>query len=63
MTQEQHQEKRQTEGTFTYEQDSKRFHRFRIEGNGGMVGTIYFPKSNEGIPKRIVLEINERNAQ
>ena len=31
------------EGVFVYDQDSKRFHRFRIEA-GSIVGTLYIPK-------------------
>jgi len=41
------------EGVFVYDQDSKRFHRFRIEA-GSIVGTIYIPKLG-GIPGKITL--------
>lgn len=47
-------------GTFTYEQDSKRYHRYRIEASGEIVGTIYIPKDAEEIPERIVLEDAEK---
>jgi hypothetical protein len=43
-------------GTFQYEQDSKRFHRFKIETNGGIVGTVYVPKDKQSMPTKIVLE-------
>ena len=42
------------EGVFVYDQDSKRFHRFRIEA-GSIVGTIYIPKQLGGIPGKITL--------
>jgi hypothetical protein len=42
-------------GKFRYEQDSKRFHRFKIETDEGIVGTIYVPKDNDGIPKELNL--------
>ena len=42
-------------GTFEYEQDSKRFHRFQIRTTQGVVGTIYIPKTMQPIPDRIEL--------
>ena len=47
------------EGTFEYQQDSKRFHRYQLEAAGGIVGTVYIPKKAEGIPDRIILEKTE----
>lgn len=49
-------EKKEIKGTFKYEQDSKRFHRYRIEAAGGIVGTVYIPKDIEEIPEQIILE-------
>lgn len=49
-------EPKEIKGTFKYEQDSKRYHRYRIEAEGGAVGTIYIPKDTEAIPERIILE-------
>jgi hypothetical protein len=46
-------------GTFKYEQDSKRYHRFRIEAAGGIVGTVYIPKDMHPLPDRIVLDRDE----
>lgn len=43
-------------GKFRYEQDSKRFHRFKIETDTGIVGTVYVPKDKESMPKKLVLE-------
>jgi len=47
-------------GKFTYDQDSKRFHRYRIEADQGVVGTVYVPKDLESLPDRIVLERKEK---
>ncbi len=49
---------KETKAQFRYEQDSKRFHRFRIESDEGIVGTIYISKdmAKDGIPERITLE-------
>ena len=49
-------ENKEVEGKFRYEQDSKRFHRFQVITDTGIVGTIYVPKSAETMPKKLVLE-------
>jgi hypothetical protein len=49
-------ETNEVKGKFRYEQDSKRFHRFQIETDVGVVGTVYVPKDKGGIPDKIVLE-------
>jgi hypothetical protein len=33
-------EKKEVRGKFKYEQDSKRYHRFKIETDTGIVGTV-----------------------
>ncbi len=43
-------------GKFRYEQDSKRFHRFKIETDAGIVGTVYIPKDKQSMPKKLILE-------
>ena len=45
-------------GRFKYEQDSKRYHRFKIETDEGIVGTVYVPKEKDGapMPKKLILE-------
>ena len=43
-------------GKFKYEQDSKRYHRFKIETDAGLVGTVYVPKDTDAMPKRLILE-------
>ena len=50
------QEKSEVKGKFRFEKDSKRYHRFQIETNVGIVGTVYVPKSAGGIPSRLILE-------
>ena len=49
-------EKKEIIGKFKFDQDSKRFHRFQIETDVGIVGTIYIPKDKESMPKKITLE-------
>jgi hypothetical protein len=43
------------EGKFRFEQDSKRYHRFQIETEEGIVGTLYIPKDFETMPATIIL--------
>ena len=45
-------------GNFKFEQDTKRFHRFKIETDSGVTGTIYIPKERSGapMPKKLILE-------
>ena len=43
-------------GKFRYEQDSKRYHRFKIETGAGIVGTVYVPKDRDSMPKKLILE-------
>ncbi|MGV8080191.1 MAG: hypothetical protein AB2L22_09045 [Syntrophales bacterium] len=45
----------EAKGTFRYEHDSKRFHRYAMEAEGGIVGMIYFPK-NRMIPEAVTLK-------
>lgn len=47
---------KEVKGKFRFDQDSKRYHRFQIETDAGIVGTIYVPKSAESMPKRLILE-------
>ena len=46
---------KEIKGEYHYDQDSKRYHRYSVECNEGIVGMIYIPKSTEKIPDRIVL--------
>ena len=43
-------------GKLTYEKDSKRYHRFQIETEQGIVGTVYVPKDLSPLPDRLVLD-------
>ncbi|OPY78416.1 MAG: hypothetical protein A4E70_02385 [Syntrophus sp. PtaU1.Bin005] len=54
-------EAKEVNGVFTFDQDSKRFHRFRIEGNGGIVGNLYVPKDCKGTPEKIVLNYQKKS--
>ncbi len=42
-------------GNFRFDQDSKRYHRFQIETEVGVVGTVYVPKKMDGMPKKLIL--------
>ncbi|MCJ7540845.1 MAG: hypothetical protein MUO88_14410, partial [Desulfobacterales bacterium] len=46
---------KEIKGKFLFDQKSKRFHRFQIVTNAGIVGSIYIPKNSE-IPERLILE-------
>ena len=48
--------------TATYDKDSKRFHRFIIDGNQGIVGNIYIPKS-EQIPEKVSVTLKMKNGK
>ena len=47
-------------GEFFYDCDSKRFHRFKFEAEGGVVGVLYVPKKCEAIPTKIILDSTTR---
>jgi hypothetical protein len=49
-------------GKFRYDQDSKRYHRFRIETDAGIIGTVYVPKNRHSIPEKLTL-VNARQAE
>jgi len=49
-------EEKEIKGTFKYEQDSKRYHRFKIEAKEGIVGNIYISKDMDPLPDRIILD-------
>jgi hypothetical protein len=53
-------EQKEIIGKFRYEQDSKRFHRFKIETDVGVIGTVYVPKDKINMPKTIVLEYADK---
>ncbi len=42
--------------TATFDQDSKRYHRYLIDEGQGVVGTIYIPKEKE-IPKEVIIRL------
>jgi hypothetical protein len=47
-------EKKEVNGQFKYEQDRKRYHRYRIESTEGIVGTLYVSK-DEPVPDNVIL--------
>jgi hypothetical protein len=57
-------DKTEINGKFRFDQDSKRFHRFQIETEIGIVGTVYIPKDmgGEKLPKKITLEYANKNS-
>ncbi len=48
-------QKKKLTGTYKYDRDTKRCHRFLFEGDDNMKGAIYLPKSVESIPDEIIL--------
>ncbi len=47
----------EVKGQFIYEADTRRYHKFQVETEGGIViGTLYIPKKTKPLPQRIVLE-------
>ena len=47
--------------TATYDQDSKRYHRYIIDEGQGVVGNIYVPKNSE-IPKEVMIKLQVKEA-
>ena len=42
--------------TATYDQDSKRYHRYIIDDGQGIVGNIYIPKADE-VPEQVTITL------
>lgn len=55
-------EEKRISGKFRFDQDSKRFHRFQIETDVGIVGTLYIPKDKKSMPKKITLEYASKDS-
>ena len=53
-------DKKEVKGFFRYEQDSKRYHRFQIETEAGIVGTVYISKNIEAMPKKLSLDYADK---
>jgi hypothetical protein len=49
-----------TEITASYDQDSKRYHRYVIDEGQGIVGNIYIPKGKD-IPKEIKITLRVKD--
>jgi len=52
-------EKQITQVTATYDRDSKRFHRFIVDEDQGIVGNIYCPKG-ETVPKEVTIVLKSK---
>lgn len=48
-------DEKEIKGHYTFDKDSKRYHRFKIEADEGITGSIYIPKKTEPLPKKLVL--------
>jgi hypothetical protein len=53
-------DEKEIKGKFRYDQDSKRYHRFKIETDEGIVGTVYVPKNKNSMPKKVILEYADK---
>ena len=62
MSQKNNEATNEVTGKFRYEQDSKRYHRFKIETDTGIVGTVYVPKDKQSMPKKITLEYANKDS-
>ena len=51
-------ETKEIRGTFKYDGDSKRFHRYKVKADNDIVGSVYVPQEIDEIPDRITLEKN-----
>lgn len=49
-------EKKKTEVAATFDQGSKRYHRYTIDEGQGIVGNIYIPKGKD-IPKEVTIKL------
>ena len=46
---------------FRYDQDSKRFHRYKlVDAEGYITGSIYFSKDLDQLPSKLILERADR---
>jgi len=49
--------------TATYDQDSKRYHRYIIDEGQGIVGNIYIPKDFKEIPKEVTIRLQVKEVK
>jgi hypothetical protein len=52
----------ETQISATYDQDSKRYHRFLIDEGQEITGTIYIPKDKE-VPDRVTISLKIRETR
>jgi len=48
--------------TATYDQDSKRYHRYIIDEGQGIAGYLYIPK-NSDVPKQLIIKLRVKDEQ
>ncbi|MFA6414094.1 MAG: hypothetical protein WCW53_15535 [Syntrophales bacterium] len=48
-------EQKEVKGQFQFDGDTKRYHRFQVEADGDIKGSMFFPKGAT-IPERITLD-------
>lgn len=46
--------------TATYEADTKRWHRYKIDEGQQATGSIYYTKDCSGVPKEITVQLRTR---
>ena len=49
--------------TATFDQDSKRYHRYTIDKGQGIVGNVYIPKESAEIPKQLIINLKVKARQ
>ncbi len=49
-------EAKEVKGTISYNGGSKRFYRYSVKADDGIVGSLYLPQDIDKIPDKIVLE-------
>jgi hypothetical protein len=48
--------------TAIYDSDSKRFHKFLLDGGQEIIGTLYIPKGKE-IPEKVTIQLKTKNEE
>ena len=47
---------KEVKGKLAYDGDSRRYHRFLVNAEQGVVGSVYIPKGIQVMPTRLILE-------
>ena len=51
------------QGTYKFEKDTRRYHRFEIRLENGGVGTLYLPKDVRPLPKEIMIRYESKDGE